>query len=417
MTESRGLLTALIIMILLAAVISALTWANYRFSLQSPGGNDFLARWMGARFWVMQGISPYDERVSLASQEMIYGHPADPAKGEDKNHFVYPLPSMLFFAPFGILDYLSARTLWMTLLEISTIALAIASLYLAEWNVRSPFKIAALVLFALLWYPSVRTIIVGQFAGLDALLMVAALLLIQRRQDTGAGILLALSTVKPQMSFLLVPFVLLWAFSVHRRQIIFGTMAGLLTMLVLSLLLLPDWPMQWIAQMMDYPSYTDRIGSIVSVIANSMPGISRPISIILYAAFIIYLLAEWAQAWGKHERWFLWTALMTLVITNFIALRTATTHFGSLLPAIFLIFMIWEDRWGKVGRWLVLLTVILQFFGLWGLFLGTVQGNQEQAIMYLPVPFFCLIGLWWVRWWAIRSPRLSFASLNDAEIA
>ncbi len=77
-------------------VLVALTIANFRFAEKLPGGNDFLARWMGARYWVQEGISPYDPQVSLATQQLIYGRAADLEAGEDISHFVYPFPAMLF---------------------------------------------------------------------------------------------------------------------------------------------------------------------------------------------------------------------------------------------------------------------------------------------------------------------------------
>ena len=94
----------LITILVVIATLIGLTWANYRFAVQNPGGNDFLTFWMGARFWVMDGVSPYDEQVSIATQEMIYGRLADISKGEIRNEFVYPLHSMIFFAPFRALE-------------------------------------------------------------------------------------------------------------------------------------------------------------------------------------------------------------------------------------------------------------------------------------------------------------------------
>jgi hypothetical protein len=167
--------------LLLAAVIG-LTVFNFRFVVQNPGGNDFLARWMGARLWLKEGISPYDEQVSLSTQEMIYGHPADPSQGEDLNHFVYPLYSMVFFAPFGLLEFTPARAVWMTVLEISLVLLVFVSLHLTGWRT-SPVKTITLVLFAILWYHGIRTLILGQFAGINALLIALALLFIQQKQD------------------------------------------------------------------------------------------------------------------------------------------------------------------------------------------------------------------------------------------
>jgi len=274
---------------------------------------------------------------------------------------------------------------------------------LIRWSI-SPVRVAVMILFSVLWYHGARIIIIGQFAGIEALLLVGALLLIYTEQDGFAGLLLALSTTKPQMAYLIIPFVLIWAYSNRRFTIYSGFFGSLLAMFLVSLFFIPNWPMQMIWQLMEYPSYTERIGSLISILAGSIPGISRQLSIILNVFFWGYLLIEWILAWGKDRNWFLWTALMTLVLTNFLVLRTATTNYVMMFPALLLIFKVLEDRWPRAGKWIVWTMIALFLVGLWGLFFDTVQGNLEQPAMYLPLPLFCLLGLWWVRWWSIRPP-------------
>jgi hypothetical protein len=402
--QSRRAQTIAALILLAFAVLTGLTWVNYLFAVQNPGGNDFLARWVGARSWVEEGISPYDEQVSLEAQRRIYGRPARPEEGEDVAHFVYPLTSMIFFAPFGTLDYPLARALWMTVLETSLALLAIVSMRFAGWKV-SPVKAAVLILFSLLWYHGARSILVGQFAAFNALLIALALLMIKRKQDILAGVLLALSTAKPQMIFLIIPFVVLWAFSTGRRDLAWATLGSIAILLAASLLFIPTWPLQMIGQMLDYPTYTS-IGSPLSVIAGTMPGISRPLNLFFHTVALVYLLVEWRLALGKDERHFFWTALLTLVITNLVAFRTATTNYVMLVPVLFTIFYVWEERWAAGGSWTVGLSLALFGIGLWALFLATVEGNVEHAIMYLPLPFFCLFGLWWIRWWSTHPPRV-----------
>ena len=402
----------LIIMLMIPVAFVGLGWVNYQFSVQNPGGNDFLVRWMGARKWLIEGINPYDNQVSLASQELIYGRPADPSEGEDVAHFVYPLHSMVFFAPFGLFDYTLARALWMTVLEISLIILVFVSLGVTKWRVSS-LMVAVLVLFSLIWYHGSRTIIIGQFAGINALLIALALLLIQQKQDVAAGILLALSTSKPQMSFLLVPFVLLWALSVGRSRLVFGILGGFIGLIAISLVLIPDWPIQMLGQVLEYLTYTARIDSVVSIIANTAPGFTSLLNAVLNVAFGLYLLIEWGRAWGKDENWFLWTVMMTVVVTNIVAIRTATTNYVMLLPVLFLVFRVWEQRWGLVGKVGIWLTLLVFLVGLWFLFFKTVVGNEEHAFMYIPLPFYCLFGLWWVRWWALRPPKLFLEDFAD----
>ena len=77
-----------------------------------------------------------------------------------------------------------------------------------------------------------------------------------------------------------------------------------------------------------------------------------------------------------------------------------------LLPVVFVILKNMEDRWGFSGRISVGIILLGMMIGFWWLFVATVQGSQESQWMYLPLPIFCLLGLWWLRWWYERSPRV-----------
>lgn len=392
------------LLFLTLAVLIGLGFANYQFALSSPGGNDFLARWVGAHYWVVKGVNPYDPQVSLAAQEMIYGRLADPAKGEDIAHFVYPLPAMIFFAPFGLLPYPIARAVWMTLLEISLPLLILIGVELTRWK-PSRKLLAFLMIFSVVWYHGFRSVIVGQFAVIEALLMAAVLLSIQRRQDSLAGILLALSIAKPQMSVLLIPFVLLWAARSRRWELIMWTLGAMTTLVVVSLALINDWPLLWLRQLVEYSDYTFN-PTPVSILAGVIPVASRALTYGLTTLLLVYLLWEWVQAMGKGDRWFQWTSALTIVLTNLIPLRTATTHYVVLLPALCLIFCAWDERWGKKGTLLIIFSLSVILIGLWALFMISVEGDMENEIMYLPLPILSLLGLWWSRWWIVRGSSL-----------
>jgi hypothetical protein len=401
----REPLILILLILLILGGLAGLTRMNYRFSVQNPGGNDFLTRWTGARKWLMEGISPYDQSVSQAAQETLYGRPANPQQGESLGYFIYPLTSMIFYAPFGLLEYLPARAVWMTVLELSIVGLSIVSMRLVRWQPK-PVWIGSLILFGLLWYHGVRAIILGSFAPIEALLIVAALYLILKDRDVGAGILLALSTSQPQMTFLLIPFVLMWAYSRRRFSLIRNFLISLLGLFILSLLFMPNWPMQMLWQWVDLSNYSARIGLLTSIIAAAVPGLRTRLNIGMQIALWLYLFIEWVGAWKKESPWFLWTAMMTLVITNFVVLPPVTTHYVVLLPVFLLVFKIWRQRWEIVGNWVVGLVLLFLLIGLWLLFLNTVDANIEHPAMYLPVPLFSLFGLWWVRWWAIRPVQL-----------
>ncbi len=400
----------LVVLLLLGAALVGVTVMNYRFAEQFPGGGDFVPRYLGSRMYLMEGINPYSDEVTRESQFWYYGRPARP--GEDPVTYLYPLYAIVFFGiPALFENFAFARALWMTILQAALVAGVFLSLRLVDWKVK-PLKLAALLIFALLWYSGVRNVINGQIAALNTVLIIWGLLAIQRKEDVLAGFLLALSTIKPQMVYLLLPFIVLWALSV-RRYILLASLAGsAVGLFVITMALIPTWPIQMLQQIVAYPGYTD-IGSVVSILANGLPGIRGVINITLNVLGFLYLFAEWFFAWGKDERWFTWTALMTLVLTNFIALRTATTHFVALIPVMLLVFRVWEQRWKAGGVQWMYATLVVLLVGLWALFLGTVEGNVEQAVMYLPVPFFCLFAMWWVRWWAVRSPRMMLHEFSE----
>jgi hypothetical protein len=248
-------------------------------------------------------------------------------------------------------------------------------------------------------------VILGQFAVIEAVLIMIALLAIQSEQDEAAGIVLALTIAKPQMSFLIIPFVLIWSLRARRLKIV-GWFLGTMTVIIAgSLIALPSWPLGWLGQLLSYPSYTD-LGSPVSILTGLLPGGGSTANLILTGLLSLYLLWEWIMVSGKEDPWFHWAAALTIVITNLVAFRTATTNFVVMLPALMIIFKTWEDRWGKGGLIASLLTLLGLLVGLWTLFLGTVQGNVEQAVMYLPLPILALLGLLWSRWWVISSTRL-----------
>jgi uncharacterized membrane protein len=399
MRRSQGWPVRLGVIILASIVIAGLGMANLRFSQEFPGGNDFLARWVGAHYWMQREISPYDGQVSLSAQELIYGRPAGP--GEDVAHFVYPMPAMIFFAPFGLMDYTLARTVWMTILEIALPALALIGIAIAGWRPSRAMRVI-LLLFSVLWYHGLRAIVVGQFAVLESLLMIGALLAIQRRNDAVAGILLGLSIAKPQMPILLLPFVFLWSIRARRWSIPLWCGATILFLIIGFTILLPEWPVEWLRQVVEYPSYTE-LGPPVSIITSVIPRASGIAAVALGGVLLLYLLWEWTQALGKPDRWFQWTSAMTITVTNLVAIRTATTNYVVLLPVLILVFSTLRERWGEASRPAIFGIIAVLLIGLWWLFLSTVEGNVEGPAMYLPLPILAFTGLWWTRWWAVRS--------------
>lgn len=407
MSSRRPDLIFLGVLLLAIVLIATLTWANYQFALSNPGGNDFIPRWVAAR--LAPGVSPYSEQTNQAIQEVIYGQAARAT--EDQQFFVYPYYALAVFFPFGLVEDLNlARALWMTALEIALLALAIVSLSLAHWKPSLPL-LALLLIFSLAWYHALRALINGNAAALVALFVALALYAIRLKRDALAGVLLALASIKPHMVVLLTPFILLWAISRRRWSLVVTILVSHLLFLTVPLLAQRDWIIQNLRQIVTYIEHTRYpiIDSPIDIFSRTWPGVGVQLQWIFVTLLALLLLLEWWRALGKDFRWFFWTACLTLAVTNLIGIPTATVNYVALFPAIVLVLATWHQRWGWGGRVLAAVTLFALLVGLWVLMFISLPDQPhvlQPPVMFFPVPIFVLLALYWVRWWALRPPRL-----------
>ena len=365
------------------------------FTSRYPGANDFFSRWKGAQVFWMEGLDPYSDEATLAIQEGIYGRVALPE--EDPGPFAYPFYTVFVLGPLAPLSYALAEAIWLVILQFSLIGGVLLCLALVDW--RLPHWLVALTgLWAVVFYHSARTLFLGQFAGVVFLWAVVALFALKTRRDVLAGIFLALTTIKPQMSVLLIPALLIWGVG-QRRWRFLGFFAGTMALLVgASFLLLPGWLGEFVAQVLRYPSYTD-IGSPVWILTHHyLPFLGTPGEVVISALLFLYLLV---QCWqlprvGPSSLQFLWLVGLVLLITNLIVLRTATTNYVILYIPLFFVLKLVADRLPRANLWLPLF-YLLSTVGSWALFLATVQGDYESPIMFLPLPLGLLVGLVWAK--------------------
>lgn len=370
------------------------SYATYTFfTSRYPGANDFYARWQPLHTWLLDGRDPYSDAATRDTQIGMYGRPSGP----NDSNFYYPLYSVLFFGlPALIAPYAWASAVWLTILEASLLALTVLSIAWGRW--RSPPAILVLTLvFAMLWYHSARTLILGQFAAIEALLLVGALLAARSGHNTWAGLLLALSTTKPQMAVLLIPGLLLWSASLRRWSLIGWFLIGMAVLVGGSFLALPSWLAEWLAQITSYTDNTSVRGPVALLSDMVLPGAGPWPEYLIDAVIVVYLFWSWWQARADTGRRFIWAGALTLVVTNLVAVRTATTNYVMMMPALFLLFATAQQAWGRRGWAVIVLVEVALFVGLWALFFGTVNGTAEQPLMFLPLPFILLAGLAWAR--------------------
>jgi hypothetical protein len=383
MRTGRLIATALIGVALISNVIASYVL----FTRPYPGFNDYLTVWEASRLFFYEGLDPYSAETSLAIQTRIFGRAALP--DEQPNHFAYPFYAIYFVYPFIHAEYEWATAAWLVFLEVCLIGALILLLDLFKWRAR-PLTVTGLVIFTLFAYPAARGLVLGQVSHVVYFLQVAALWAFVRRHNGLAGVLLALSTFKPQMSVFIVPFLLLWALW-RRRWSMIGAFS--LTMAVLigsSFLLQPNWIEGFLYQLTLYPSYIE-VSTPIWVVTDYLLGLGRWAEISLNVLGALIMLWAWQEALRRGTIGdFAWTFMLTLTLTHLIGLRTATPHF-----VVFLVpLMFYLRAWARQRRYSAMIGVLTALFVLpWVYFLLTLgEGKFEHPTLFL-LPFLALIAL------------------------
>lgn len=399
MTYIRRHLPLVLIGLLLALILFGLhVFAVYTvFTSKYPGANDFYSRWGGARAYWVNGLNPYSNEATLQIQQGIYGRPAQ--ANEDPGPFAYPFYVAILIWPLVYLPYAWASAVWLTLLEVVLFAAAFFTMAMYRW--RPPVWLAAFTaVWVIIFYHGARTILLGQVAGLVYFGLVLSLWALHRRADELAGVALAFCTIKPQMVYLIIPALLWWGWQHKRRQFLIYFAITLTVLAGVSLLFVPSWPLDFLNQLLTYNSYEalgyTNIGSPVWIISHVYFVIlGRGGEMVMIAGLLILTGYAW---WHYHHQpqTFHWLVGLTLLTTNLITPRAATTNYIVLLLPLFLFFAILSRRVPYGNAW-VLAIQCVALVGLWGLFGATVKGNFEGPELYLPLPLFIGAALMWYR--------------------
>ncbi len=393
-----------------------LTWGNLNYVKNNPGGNDFLVHWMGTRSFLVDGDSPYSDATALKIQTLAYGGPAQP--GQHELRVAYPFYSIILFVPFALFsDFSVARAVWMTVLEVGLFALSILSIRLANWK-PNLVTLIFFILFSIVWYHAVRPLINGNAVILLALMIVGALLAIRSGADELAGVLLAFTTIKPQVVLVFLVFIVFWALFNRRWRLVAWLVGTVAILTAVAAFLLPDWIMQNLREVVRYPGYNPP-GTPGAALATWFPAMGVRLGLGLTAIILIILLFQWIIGRNADFRGFLWIACLTLVASQWSGIQTDPGNFIVVFPAIAFIFALIEERYRRSGWVLSILLMLLITASLWFIFLKTVDNSsgqpQQSPVMFFPLPALLLVLLYWVRWWAFHPGSIWFDLVYDRE--
>src|ERR1700731_3897756 len=226
-----------------------------------PIGNnsDLYPRWLGAREVLLHHRDPYGAEVTREIQTGFYGRPLNLLKPADppfKESFVYPLYVVFLLTPTLTMPFRTAQEVFSWLLLFVTGCSLPLWMYAIGFRPRLLLAITGIVLVSSS-YPAVLEFHMQNLAALALFFLAAAAAAAVRNWLVLSGFLLTLATIRPDVSGLLVLWLLLWSLGRWRqRKRLLYSFAGTLTALVMAgEAVSPHWIGRFLTAVREYPTY------------------------------------------------------------------------------------------------------------------------------------------------------------------
>jgi hypothetical protein len=405
---------SILVIVLFVGILIGLVWGNYRFAEKNISGEGFLVQWISIHALVAGGESPFGEAVTAQIQENVPAEtsfaPGNPPR------YTSPLFSGAVVLPFALIgDKALAHALWLTLQLAAVLVIVIVGLRLTSWK-PAWYTFLIISVVTIFSYHVLIPWLDGGMSIWAALFLAIGFLAIQQNRNEVAGVLLALSAFQPLMIILPVIFTLIWAISQKRRVLVLWFFITLVFISIVGSFLVPDWILQYVRILIKYAQNFPP-GTPGYLFKNNWPGLGNQLGWLVSGVLVIILIFEWWLALKKEFRWFLWTVCLTMVISQWIGIPTIPANFIELIIPLILISAMLTERWPHGGDWVAVLLCTVLFIWEWALFWLVITGERPdlQVNLIIPLPFVLFIGLYWVRWWAIKPRKLLMEELKLSE--
>jgi len=305
-------------------------------------GNDFYPIWLTAR---ERPRDLYGPDVTREIQLGLFGRPLDGRFSTDPlsdyRTFAYPAFTDLLCWPAAAIPFPTLRILLAVALGVITVFSVLLWAKMLDWQ-PGPVWIAVVVVLTCSSYPVIEGLYAGQMGLLVGFLLAAALFALSGERYLLAGILMALTLIKPQMTVLEIGFLFLWSLSnwSRRKQFIIGLFSMSAILVVSATAVWPRWIPSWLHVLFGYHRYA-KPPLLKEVLALPLgPGMSGIAGAVLIAgALAIALALLWRHRFAplNSSEFWLVSALLLAITTITLLPGQAVHDHVILLPAIFLI--------------------------------------------------------------------------------
>ena len=412
--KSRKLLSIEEIRLLFLALLllTGLLALNIYLARTLPGGELLFQRWTGARAFLIEQIEPYSTTVAERTQNVAYGRQA--FSSEYPYVLNDPFYIVMLYIPLALFsDFTIARGLWMLLSETALVMLIHTLIHSLEWEPPRWLYIA-MMLVGLFSYYSLIAIGSGTPAVTMTFLIFAILYALRTFSDELAGALLFLIAYQWEVSALFFLFIMVFMIANKRWKILTGFGMSLVIMLAISFLTYPGWGLPYFRGVLAdwYRSANMTFGHIISA---WFPDARFSIGFWSMLLLGIALFLEWFGAVGAHYRRILWTVCLTLAVTPLMGFAIFPSNHVVLIPALILIIMLVWERWVRQRVLYTLLVIAVALLAPFWLYYRVISGYPKiysEVLLLLP-PVITIVSLYWMRWWAFRTPRTWFDQIGD----
>jgi hypothetical protein len=325
------------------------------YTNQNYRNSNFFVFWLSGRL-LTDGESPYNPDQWRAGHE-LYG-----STSLREAIFLYPLPLAVFMVPLGLFTVDEAYLGWQILSQV-LIAIVVFTL-LNKWQKTEQNRLfIPVTLFLLFFGPTYLTLQIGSIGPLTLIILYATMVLFQKKHSFTAGVLLALTMLKPPQGLSILFLIGIWLLARRDWKSILGILLGSIILWVIGMSIDPNWVSQFLhsgeAAFDRRLGFQSNVWSLSFLLCNK----NQYCSFALGGILSLLLLGSTAYfLWRDHAKLTVWQVFNIIIPIAFVATVYSWGYDQILyiIPIVWIIGMLVERMKSYIQAFifLVILTLI-----------------------------------------------------------
>ncbi len=360
---------------LFSLLLVVFTWVGKEVVVKHRGTRtDFYAIWYGSNLTINRS-SPYSWESTQTIHSNLSGSPLNP--GVYAHSFAYPAYLAIVLFPFAILPYPAAFLIWTGAqlpMLFTALYLLIKFLEIKLNKLELAFLFIAGTIGFL--YPLVSYAL-GQISIFLLFLLTAILYFSKQMKLVAAGILLALTAIRPDIFVVtsLAAFVIVWGSKQALKRLALTTVISLLMMNILSFFFLGNWYPDWVNMLLTYATNNPKTHWPLEIIPNT--ALSLGIMLILLA-YLLWQLTKFFQKPTINKQLLI---ISTVFLVHSVVFKITGSYQMTLLliPALILLRFYTQRN----SQWIVWIMLFIPwlFYGLTG------RTDSGYTLLLIPSAF------------------------------